>query len=394
MPPPIPPRALARSSGVVAAVQPQATLARSSGVIAAVQPQATIARSSGVVPAVQPEALEREPAGSEDSVDIDLTPAFAKREVTPLPIVAATSASADPTPLPRPAVERESDAWLAAQLGTATSSGWDGTAHVARTATQVPILRLALVAVLFGGLSAMTVILLRGDRTPNRARAAAVVSTPAATVDSPAVEPPAPAVPVETPTLSVEPLPAPEAAQETITPPVADESQMAAAEPAPAAPTPPAIGEQSPVAEPPVAEQPVAESQPVAEQPQVAEPPPVVAAAPEAPKTTERDKKKRRHGKRPARSARKGAARSEKTVAAASVQAGEGTLMISSKPPCEIAIDGVATVLTTPQRAIKLRAGKHKVTLFNLEHKIDKTFDVTIKSGKATKLIHDFMKKK
>jgi hypothetical protein len=35
---------------------------------------------------------------------------------------------------------------------------------------------------------------------------------------------------------------------------------------------------------------------------------------------------------------------------------GEGVLMVSSKPPCEILIDGVATGLTTPQRAIKLTA--------------------------------------
>ncbi len=67
--------------------------------------------------------------------------------------------------------------------------------------------------------------------------------------------------------------------------------------------------------------------------------------------------------------------------------------MVSSKPPCEIAIDGVATMLTTPQRSIKLRAGKHKVTLFHLTRNIEATFDVVIEAGKPTKLIRDFMPK-
>ena len=68
-----------------------------------------------------------------------------------------------------------------------------------------------------------------------------------------------------------------------------------------------------------------------------------------------------------------------------------GTLMVSSKPPCEIVIDGVATVLTTPQRAIKLRTGTHKVTLFNDDYKINSTFEVVVQAGKATKLIRDLM---
>jgi hypothetical protein len=85
------------------------------------------------------------------------------------------------------------------------------------------------------------------------------------------------------------------------------------------------------------------------------------------------------------------APKSTKRVAAAESSKGVGTLMVSSKPPCEIVIDGVATVLTTPQRAIKLPAGKHKITLFNLRYKIDKTFEVTIEPKRPTKLIKDFM---
>jgi len=80
----------------------------------------------------------------------------------------------------------------------------------------------------------------------------------------------------------------------------------------------------------------------------------------------------------------------ERAAAARVAKRSEGTLMVSSKPPCEIAIDGVATVLMTPQRALKLEAGKHKVTLFNLQYDIDETFDIVIAPKQATKLIHDF----
>lgn len=67
--------------------------------------------------------------------------------------------------------------------------------------------------------------------------------------------------------------------------------------------------------------------------------------------------------------------------------------MVSSKPPCEIAIDGVATMLTTPQRAIKLKPGKHKVTLFNTSQAIEVTYTVDIQANKPTKLIRDLMPK-
>jgi hypothetical protein len=71
---------------------------------------------------------------------------------------------------------------------------------------------------------------------------------------------------------------------------------------------------------------------------------------------------------------------------------GEGTLMISSKPPCEIVIDGKATGLTTPQRSIPLPAGTHKITLVNSAEGIKKTVSVQITADKPTKVIQDFMK--
>jgi hypothetical protein len=73
--------------------------------------------------------------------------------------------------------------------------------------------------------------------------------------------------------------------------------------------------------------------------------------------------------------------------------AGEGTLMVSSKPPCEILIDGKPTGLTTPQRSIPLSAGMHKVTFVNATEGIKKTVSVSITADQSTKLIQDLMKK-
>ncbi|HEY6179899.1 MAG TPA: PEGA domain-containing protein, partial [Kofleriaceae bacterium] len=78
--------------------------------------------------------------------------------------------------------------------------------------------------------------------------------------------------------------------------------------------------------------------------------------------------------------------RSERT------EPGVGTLMISSKPPCEIVIDGRATGLTTPQRAIALSAGSHRVTLRNSEKSIRKTLTVQIAANATEKVIEDLMK--
>lgn len=69
---------------------------------------------------------------------------------------------------------------------------------------------------------------------------------------------------------------------------------------------------------------------------------------------------------------------------------GDGTLMVNSKPWTRILIDGRPTGLTTPQRKIKLSAGRHSVTLRNEKFKIDETFSVVIKSDKPTKLIKKF----
>jgi eukaryotic-like serine/threonine-protein kinase len=69
---------------------------------------------------------------------------------------------------------------------------------------------------------------------------------------------------------------------------------------------------------------------------------------------------------------------------------GTGTLLLGSKPPCEIYIDGKATGLSTPQKDLKLSAGKHKITLVNNEYGIKETFSVDIKADAVEKQIKDY----
>lgn len=96
----------------------------------------------------------------------------------------------------------------------------------------------------------------------------------------------------------------------------------------------------------------------------------------------------------PARVEKRAAKPAEKVAAAAAPETstGPGTLMVSSKPPCEIVIDGKPTGLTTPQRSIELTAGTHKVTFVNAGAGINKTVTVKIKAGQPTKLIQDLMR--
>jgi len=65
--------------------------------------------------------------------------------------------------------------------------------------------------------------------------------------------------------------------------------------------------------------------------------------------------------------------------------------MISTKPPCEILVDGKPTGLVTPQRAIMLPVGTHKITLVNQADNIKKTIAVEISADQATKVIQDLM---
>ncbi len=71
-------------------------------------------------------------------------------------------------------------------------------------------------------------------------------------------------------------------------------------------------------------------------------------------------------------------------------EAGSGIVMISSKPPCEIVIDGKATGLLTPQRNLTLTAGRHTVTLLNKPNGIKKVLSVQVTAGTSTKLVQDY----
>jgi hypothetical protein len=77
---------------------------------------------------------------------------------------------------------------------------------------------------------------------------------------------------------------------------------------------------------------------------------------------------------------------------AAPVATATGTLRISSKPPCAIAIDGKPSGKTTPQAALALSVGSHQVTLTNEEQGIQLTTEVAIRADKPTSVVQDFTK--
>ncbi|HKE15869.1 MAG TPA: protein kinase [Kofleriaceae bacterium] len=69
--------------------------------------------------------------------------------------------------------------------------------------------------------------------------------------------------------------------------------------------------------------------------------------------------------------------------------AGEGMLGLSSKPPCRIFIDGRDIGQKTPQVGLKLKAGRHRVTLINNEFGLKESFVVEIQAGETVKAIKD-----
>ncbi len=75
---------------------------------------------------------------------------------------------------------------------------------------------------------------------------------------------------------------------------------------------------------------------------------------------------------------------------AAAEAKGQGVLVLGSKPPCDIVIDGSTTGLHTPQKEIKLPAGRHRITLVNSEFGIKETFTVDIKADTTEKMIKDY----
>ncbi len=76
-------------------------------------------------------------------------------------------------------------------------------------------------------------------------------------------------------------------------------------------------------------------------------------------------------------------------IAAPAPAPSHGVLMIGAKPPCRILIDGKDTGLTTPQRQVRVPAGRHTITLVNAEFGIEHTSTVTVTGGRKAKLIRD-----
>ena len=111
--------------------------------------------------------------------------------------------------------------------------------------------------------------------------------------------------------------------------------------------------------------------------------PPVVPNV--VPKQASRSK--RRTSDRPRIRGRRGQA--ERYRDRGATAAPRGTLVVNSKPPCRIYINGRYTGKTTPQRAIKLRPGVHRVTLVNRSLRIRKSVRVRIKSGRRTRVTRD-----
>jgi len=116
-------------------------------------------------------------------------------------------------------------------------------------------------------------------------------------------------------------------------------------------------------------------------------------------KSSRRERRKARSESRRARTGRSRqrksavAARSIEAPKKARAQAGAGTLMLGAKPPCKIYVDGKATGLMTPQRALPLSPGRHRIKLVNAEHGIKSEFTVSIKAGSTTRVIRDLTSK-
>jgi len=114
-------------------------------------------------------------------------------------------------------------------------------------------------------------------------------------------------------------------------------------------------------------------------------------------KSTHREHSKsnrnRRTSDRSSKSNRSAPSASEERSLASAEKVSMGTLMLGAKPPCEIEIDGKKTGLSTPQRAMQLPEGTHRVVLVNSKLKIRKAFKVRIKSGRTTRAIQDLTKK-
>lgn len=181
-------------------------------------------------------------------------------------------------------------------------------------------------------------------------------------------------------------------------PPAVSAPGALAAVPAPVAVAAPAVVE--PAAVEPVAVEP-AVAEPAVVEPAVVEPavvaPAAVEAAAVAPAVVAPAVVEPAVVESP-RTSRRSRVRAERTPAprvavAAPAKAGAAVLMLGSKPPCEIWIDGKRTGLSTPQRALKVSPGTHRIRLVNRQHKIDESFSVAARADAPVKAIKDYSAK-
>jgi hypothetical protein len=71
---------------------------------------------------------------------------------------------------------------------------------------------------------------------------------------------------------------------------------------------------------------------------------------------------------------------------------GHGSLSINTNPWSTVFVDG-KKVGNTPLQRIKLKAGRHEVTLVNKEQGIEEKLKIVIKAGKDTKIMKIIKKK-
>jgi hypothetical protein len=68
----------------------------------------------------------------------------------------------------------------------------------------------------------------------------------------------------------------------------------------------------------------------------------------------------------------------------------DGELEISAKPPCDVSIDGKPLGRKTPIIGLAVDAGVHRITLDNVQYRIDESVSVQVLAGKRARVIQDY----
>jgi serine/threonine-protein kinase len=68
----------------------------------------------------------------------------------------------------------------------------------------------------------------------------------------------------------------------------------------------------------------------------------------------------------------------------------DGELEISAKPPCDVSIDGKPLGRKTPIIGLAVDAGIHRVTLENVQYRIEESVSVQVLAGKRARVIQDY----